>query len=433
MPILSLNRFAVRLVVGCGALASAFGWLAGAAAMPPGRAVAPLSLAAPFFEDSAEAHIGKGYEYEKDERYQEAAAEFQAAVNLDPRLARGRYQLAVCYVALGRRQEARGQFERLLRETAHDPSVVYYLGRLDLLDGDLDAAIRRLKSVAADPPFPDTSYYLGSAYLKKGDLRAAEVWLRKAATTGPRDFRVHDHLARVYQKAGRRREAEQEYARSSELREHYNEATRQAVECSSALESRPPEEARPACQALFDPADADKLTTLGMLYGQHGKYAEALPPLERAAQLDPESSEIQHNLGLTYFRLRRFAEARAPLEKAVALRPDFFGSNALRGATLFALGDDEAAYRALDHAHRLNPQDPDTADLLFKSASLLAQSRMLKKDYRASLGYLRRAAELRPQDAATHRRLAEVYRLVGDQTQSERETREAARLGGKYP
>jgi tetratricopeptide (TPR) repeat protein len=89
--------------------------------------------------------------------------------------------------------------------------------------------------------------------------------------------------------------------------------------------------------------------------------------------LDSESFEIWHNLGLSYFRLRRYEEVRAPLEKAVALRPDFFGSNALLGAVLYALKDDEAAYRVLDHAHRLDPKDADTAKLWQQVAGILAQ------------------------------------------------------------
>ncbi len=375
-----------------------------------------------------ESHLGKGYEYEQHDRFQEAAKEFQAALALNPALPRARYQLAVCYFALGQRREARGEFERLRQETGGDSSVLYYLGRLDLLDGDPESAIRRLQSVVAEPPFPDTAYYLGSAYRKKGDLKSAETWLRKAAEMDPRDFRIYDHLARVYQKAGRRQEAEQEYARSSELREYYNEATRQAVGCSNELETQPLEKARLACEKLFEPDDPDKLTTLGMLYGQHGKYVEALPPLERAAKLDADSSETQHNLGLTYFRLRRYAAAREPLEKAVALRPDFFGSNALLGATLYALGEDEGAFRALERAHRLNPQHQDTADLLFKVADLLGRKSCTEKHYSTCLDYLRKATEVGPGDAGIHRRLAKVYELLGQREQAEIESREADRL-----
>ncbi len=383
--------------------------------------------------DPAEAHVGRGYEYLKDERYQEAAREFQAALDLNPHLLRIRYQLAVCQFALGKWKESREQFERLRAQTGADSKVIYYLGRLDLQEGNIDAAIRQLESVVSNPPFPDTAYYLGSAYLKKDNLKAAENWLHRAATADPRDFRIPDHLARAYQKAGNRQEAEKEYAHSAELRQRFNEASRVAVACSQELETRTLDEARATCRQLFDSNDPDKLTTLGMLYGQHSRYEDALEPLERAARLDPDSSEIQHNLGLTYFRLRRYAEARALLQKAVELRPDFFGSNALLGATLYALKSDEPAYRILDHAHQLNPQDADTAGLLFKLATLLAEARCAKKEYAECLTYLRKAAALRPADAEVHRRLSNVYSSLGRPAEAARENQEAERLSGSPP
>jgi Flp pilus assembly protein TadD len=322
--------------------------------------------------DTAEAHVGRGYDALKDERYQEAATEFQAALALAPNLSRARYQLAVCWFALGNMQEARKEFEHLEEQTRGSPGVAYYLARLDLRERNFDSAVEKLASLAHDPPFPDTAYYLATAYLDRGELELAEKWLRVAALADPLDYRVPDHLALVYQRRGWKAEAEKQFEISSQLRKRFDQASQQAVTCSQLLETKPFDKARPACQQLFDPNDADKLTTLGLLYGQHAFYAEAVQPLEKAARLDPDSSEIQHDLGLTYFRLRRYGEARPALDKAVALRPGFFGSNALLGATLYALSQDEEAYRVLSHAYALNPGDRDTASLLSKEALILA-------------------------------------------------------------
>jgi tetratricopeptide (TPR) repeat protein len=360
--------------------------------------------------DTAEAHLGKGYEAEKDDRYQVAAREFQAALALDPRLIRARYQLAVCWFALGKTQEARQELERLQKETGGDASVGYQLARLDLQDGDAESAIKSLVRLVNDPPFPDTAYYLGTAYLQKGELAAAEKWLQVAARADPRDFRIPQHLARAYQREGRKTEAEKQFALSSQLRQRYDQASQQAVACSQLLETKPLEEAKPACEPLFDPRDPDRLTTLGLLYGQHDRYEEAVKPLEEACRLDPDSFEINYDLGLSYFRLRRYAEARQPLEKAVALRPDFFGSNALLGATLFTLGEDEAAYKVLGHAHALNPENRDTANLLFKEALFLASKEETQKKYASVLAYLRTAGQLQPQDQEVQRRISELLR-----------------------
>jgi tetratricopeptide (TPR) repeat protein len=167
------------------------------------------------------------------------------------------------------------------------------------------------------------------------------------------------------------------------------------------------------CQQLFDPNDPDKLTILGMVYGQHGHYQEALRPLQEAARLDPDSSEIQHDLGLTLFRLSRFREARGPLQKAVALRPDFLGSNALLGATLYMVSEDEPAFRALYHAHQLNPPDESVRSLLFKVAVILGDRSLSRKDYDRSIEYFNLAATLRPDEPVVKRRLQDVKRIAG--------------------
>lgn len=358
--------------------------------------------------DSAAMHVGRGYDAEKDQRYQEAADEFQAALALDPSLTRARYQLGVCWVALGKAEEARTEFNRLLKETGGNPQVKYYLALLDLRAGNPGAAIAMLSPLVAHPPFPDAVYYLGAAYLEKNELPSAEKWLRIAAQADPQDSRVPDHLARVYQREGRKQEAERQFQISSELRHHLDEGTQQSVTCSQLLETEPLDQARPACEQLFDPNDSAKLMTLGMLYGQHGYFGEAVAPLEKASRLDPDSWEVYHDLGLTYFRLHRYPEARTALEKAVELRPDFFGSNALLGAALYTLGQDDAAYKALQHAHALNPGDHDTADLLFKEAMLLADKEAARQQYATALGYLKAAAALHPDDEQVRQKTAEL-------------------------
>ncbi|HKS96978.1 MAG TPA: tetratricopeptide repeat protein, partial [Terriglobia bacterium] len=164
------------------------------------------------------------------------------------------------------------------------------------------------------------------------------------------------------------------------------------------------------------------------LYGQHGDFEEALEPLRRAAELSPNSPQMQYNLAFDYFRLGRYPEARAPLAKAVARWPDLFPLNALYGAVLDKLGDAEPAYRALLHAHQLNPQDPATANLLYEVALRLAASSLAGKQYATSLAYLAKATELRPDTPEPHRLLAQVYAATGRQAEAAAERRAVERL-----
>jgi tetratricopeptide (TPR) repeat protein len=380
--------------------------------------------------ETAEFHLGRGHDALKYNRYQEAVTEFRAALAHDPTLVvRARFPLAVALFSVQEREQARQEFEKIRAQTGDDPNIAYYLGRLDMMEGNLDSAIKNLTLAATNPPFPDTAYYLGYAYLKKGDTAAAEKWLRKAAELSPQDFRVQERLGLLYRAMGRKEEEEKAFALSTELHKGDVEATQVALECSQALDARPRDEARAVCDKLDDPHDLSKLVTLGTIYGQHGKYEEALEPFRQAARLDPESYEMQYNLGLTLFRLKRYGEARAPLEKAAQLRPDMFEMNAPLGAALFMLGDDVAAYPVLSRAHQLAPENADMIELLFKTAVSLAAQNVKRKEYATALPYMLKAAELQPADAEVHRRLAELYSLTGDEAKAARERDQAQRLG----
>ena len=321
---------------------------------------------APAQQSSDEAHLSRGVQLMQDQLFEAAASEFEQALARNPQDPRAHLQYAVCLLSLGRNDEARGQFEQVRKLAGDSRYVTYYLGRLDLLSDDYPSAIRRLGSVAEDPPFPDTAFHLGVAYISAGNVDEGTKWLERAAKLLPRDYRVHYRLARAYTSAGREQDAAREYGLYSELRDEHKNTEKDVRACTAALRNEPLDSARQVCHRIYDPNDPDKLTLLGQLFGDAGAFAEALEPLKRAVQLDANSFEAWHNLGVTCFRMKRYQEARAPLEKAVALRPEYYGSVVLLGATLYMLGDDEAALPVLERAHRLNPTDTQTASILEK-------------------------------------------------------------------
>jgi Flp pilus assembly protein TadD len=387
----------------------------------------------PSAAETPEAHLGKGYEALKQDQYEVAIAEFRAALQLDPTLVlRARFPLAVALFELHRSEEARRELETVRHEVGDHPNVLYYLGRLDLEERNFESAILNLKQAAtAKPqaPFPDTAYYLGFAYFKSGDLASAEKWLKEAARLNPSDARVLYQLGFVYRKEGREEEAKNTLAASDELRRRDDNQTQQRTECGKKLEQGPPEEAHTFCEQLYAPDDADKLTALGTIYGQHGDLEAALKPFRRAAELAPKSPQMQYNLALTYYQLSRFGEARAALAPIIERWPDLFQLNSLNGAVLLKLGDEASAYHALEHAQQLNPQDPGTTDLLYKLVLILARKSQEAKDYAPAQHYLEEATKLRPREAEPHRSLAEIYTLTEHLEQAAAELREADRLG----
>jgi tetratricopeptide (TPR) repeat protein len=386
----------------------------------------------PAVPDTAEAHLGKGYDALKQDRYEVAVAEFRAALALDPALVlRAQFPLAVALFEQHKSAEARREFEAVRRETGDHPNILYYLGRLDIEDRNFSSAVKNLSQAMAKPPFSDTAYYLGFAYFKEGDLANAEKWLKEAAQSNPRDSRIPYQLGFVYRKEGREDEAKKSLALSEDLHRQDDTEAQLRAECGEKLDKGPRDEAHALCEKLYHADDAERLTALGMIYGQHGDLEAALKPLLRAAELSPQSPQVQYNLALTYFQLNRFEDARAPLAQALKRWPDLFPLNALYGAVLVKLGEYDPAYEVLRHARQLNLQDSATADLLYTTTLKLAEKSRAARQFSGALRYFEEAAKFRPQDPEPHRGMAEIYTQIGKPAQAEAERQEADRLSHK--
>jgi tetratricopeptide (TPR) repeat protein len=390
-----------------------------------GRTVAQtVGLTNPQEKPTVEQHLGKGYEALKQERYEDAEKEFRAALAMDPSLGmRAQFPLAVALFEQHKSTEARRELETVRQEVGDQPGISYYLGRLDLDERSYKGAVEELQKASAHPPFPDTAFYLGMAYLKQGSDENAEKWLKKAIEINPDDSRAEYQLAILYKKQGRQEEANQAFERSKQNKAKSDKLSQLKWECGQELDRNPTMPA-PSCEQLYDPSDPDRLTSLGILYGQHGQLEKALKPLQRAVELMPQSPQMQYNLAYTYYQLKRYLEAKKELETAVQHWPDLFPLSALYGAVLWNLGDVQPAYLALQHAHQLNADDAKTAALFEQSLLQVAKS----ADDSQAIGYFQEAASVAPSDPEPHRRLAEIYQRTGKVEQAREEAQRAVEL-----
>jgi tetratricopeptide (TPR) repeat protein len=404
-------------------------------AAPPGTAAPESTQHAT--SGTAEAHLSKGYEALKQDRYTVAVDEFRAALALDPSLVlRARFPLAVALFEMHKSEDARRELETVRQAVGDHPNVMYYLGRLDLLNHKFPDAVRHFSKAVVKPPFPDTFYYLGYAYFRQGDLAAAEKWLKQAEAATPHDSRVPYQLGFVYRDKNLKEESAKAFALAEQLRRRDADEARIQGECAQKLDQGQRQEAHAICDQLYDGSDADRLTALGTLYGQHGDFEAALKPLRRAAELSPQSPQTQFNLALVYFQLNRLQEARAPLQNALQRWPDLLQLNALYGAVLWKLGEHLPAYEALQHAHHLDPSDSGTVELLYTVSLALAAKSQAAGHYQDALRYCKEAATLRPAEPEPHHRMGQIYTLTGRSAEAAAEQLQADRLAqtvGKTP
>lgn len=317
---------------------------------------------------AALAHLGKGNGLMQAERYEEAAVQFEQALASDGRSGEARKNLSICYFELRNYGKARKLFETLL-SSEDRPVAIYYLARLDLIDGELDSAVAQFRSLndtyaARERIIADWRYYLGVTYFKKEQFENAITSLKLQVKTNPRDFRARQWLARSFMRTGHTAEASNEFARARELHQYYSQGSIALGGCRTLIAAGQSDDAWAACKPLLETDDVDKVAAVGMLFGESGDELHASAAWQKAVELDPGSPELNYNFALASFQLKRIQTARHFAQIACELWPQFPEANILYGTILYMVADDAEAKRVLGHAQELTPGDANVRRLL---------------------------------------------------------------------
>ena len=84
-----------------------------------------------------------------------------------------------------------------------------------------------------------------------------------------------------------------------------------------------------------------------------GKYAAAIPLLEKVVARDGKNADAWNYLGFSNRKLGKFSEALADYEKALAINPDHLGANEYLGELYLETGDMPKAEERLAKLDRL--------------------------------------------------------------------------------
>jgi tetratricopeptide (TPR) repeat protein len=161
-------------------------------------------------------HFDNGIEfYNKgfEANYKKAAAEFQAAMDIDPKYSQAALYLGRADNALFEDQAALAAFKLAIE---NDPDYVearasYAAALLDA--GDMDEAVRQLNIVTQRQPENGMGWYLLSqAYARKGDYADGKTAAEAAIKDTPNNAEAHFWLAECLRQLNMPVDAEREYA-----------------------------------------------------------------------------------------------------------------------------------------------------------------------------------------------------------------------------
>jgi tetratricopeptide (TPR) repeat protein len=307
-------------------------------------------------------------------RFEEAVANYDRALAVQPDNAETLTNRGVSLYALGRFAEALESYDRAL---ALQPALLVALSNrgntLKELKRFEDALASYDRALVLRPDYAEAHYNRGNALHALGRFEEALASYDRALALGPDYVEALGNRGVTLHRLQRFEEALVSYDR--------------------ALAGRP--------------NDAEALDNRGVTLNALARFEEALASYERALARRPDWAQALTNRGVTFNALRRFDEALASYDRALALRPDDAEALSNRGHTLHTLNRFEAALASCDHALALRP---DYAEAHYNRSVTLRALRRFDE----ALASCSRALAVRPNYAEVHFNEACCRLVTGD-------------------
>jgi type IV pilus assembly protein PilF len=169
---------------------------------------------------ASEIHYDLGIQAQTAGNLQEAYAEYDQALKLDPRNARAHDAMALLlHLAFKKPQAAIPHFEEALRQEPQFSEARVNLGNVYLDLKQYDQAIAHYERALNDMRYP-TPYIaqcnLGWAEYKRGNTERAIDQIKASVTVNPKFCLGYRNLGTIYEEAGRQEEACPQFARYRE-------------------------------------------------------------------------------------------------------------------------------------------------------------------------------------------------------------------------
>jgi Flp pilus assembly protein TadD len=304
----------------------------------------------------------------------------------------------------------------------------------------LTAQTTTRKHITENPAASELGDLLNSAQaaIERQDFSAAAQNYQDYLAKKPDDATVHYDLGYVYTALHRPADARAEYQKATSLDPKMAEAYQNLG--LTFMPDDPAEAVEPLQKAAeLEPNDARKKWLLGTALEMSGKMGPAIEQFEAARELDDKDADIQDSLAQAYLTAGRVADAEAVLQTAMALNPTGPAlANTRHGLAEVFIAEKKTeqgaaeleAYLALQpndvaarvqHASLLLDlgKDDDALAELDRAAAatpetvpelkLRSQIYFDKKEYANAIPALQKAAAMAPQDPDIPARLGHLY------------------------
>lgn len=353
-----------------------------------------------------------------------AVVVFKSALEKDENYIDARFQLAKAYAALGKREMAEKEFNKVLKQNPSRDEVTLELAKLFIADKKGDEAFKLAEQYLAKHPGNVEGLELlgiSSAVVKR--FNDAEAYLQQALHADPARSRTKLELAGVYMASGTEQKAktlieEVVQADPKSTRAYYMLA---ALENGLGNSNRAMEIYRKILEN--DKSEAFASYKIGLLQIEKGELDNADATADELVKAFPKRGDGHRLKGLVSFHRKNYAEAINPLLTSIKLAPTQEGYYFL-GLCYYSRGELESA---LSQFRKILDVVPTARKARLMTATvLLAQKRIDD-----AISEINKALEQDDRDAVAHNLLGNAYMAKGDFDGGMRELNRATSINPK--
>ncbi|MCH8290433.1 tetratricopeptide repeat protein [Candidatus Poribacteria bacterium] len=170
----------------------------------------------------AQTHFEQGQACQKQNKLNEAIAEFKEAIQLNPFYTEAHREYMNLMIAQGKKTKILAEYQATIQQNPSSEVYHYLLGRI--LD-DTDDKFREFKkAVEINPNYPWGHLGLGWIYRSKGMLDEAMHEYKEAIKIKPDFAEAHNNLGNAYRKQGKLDEGIVAYKKAISLNPKYAKA-----------------------------------------------------------------------------------------------------------------------------------------------------------------------------------------------------------------
>ncbi|MES1262126.1 MAG: tetratricopeptide repeat protein, partial [Acidobacteriota bacterium] len=310
---------------------------------------------------TAKAQFSLGGLYARRGLFAEAAAAYQACLQLDPSNDEARLAMVKALLAA----DHPGDALEALRGRAEDfDTLLLRGGALRGLGEDRKAAADLERAVQLKPADYDARYNLGFVLFRLGDAAAAKEQLERATELRPDSTEARYRLALALRSLHETERASEELRRFDQKKKEGLQQTIASTALAAGNDLLQKGDPRGAAERYgealrLDPDNALAHYDLALAQAALGEQNAARQSLQKALERDPKLAPARNQLGLLFLRQGRLDDAKREFEAALAADPRCAECQSNLGVLYGQSGDTQRAEEFFRGALQVNPRYGD--------------------------------------------------------------------------